>query len=237
MHEVEYPLDEPQPKIAISLQAPSIPWSAAYWQARYRQGGNSGMGSSGRLAQFKAEVVNQIVNENAITSVVEFGCGDGRQLQQAVYPGTYTGLDVSPEALRLCSERFSDDPSKRFLAADEDPGNAELSLSLDVIFHLVEDHTFERYMWQLFAHALRFVVIYASNRDEITRDAHVRHRNFSNWIMRQAPDWQLVRHVPNRYPFDPLAPNDTSFADFYIFGRKEPGCRPPSPLRRPKGPP
>jgi SAM-dependent methyltransferase len=221
MHEVVYPLSQAQLTLAIPSQAPAMPWSAAYWQARYSRGGNSGAGSSGRLAQFKAEVVNRIVNENGIASLVEFGCGDGRQLQLANYPGAYTGLDVSPEALRLCSERFPGDPNKRFLTADEDPGDAELSLSLDVIFHLVEDHTFDRYMWRLFAHALRFVVIYASNRDEITRDGHVRHRNFCNWIMQHVPDWQLARYIPNPYPFDPLAPNDTSFADFYIFDRKD----------------
>jgi SAM-dependent methyltransferase len=223
MQEVDYPLRQVQPATGTPSQAPAMPWSAAYWQARYRQGGHSGAGSSGRLAQFKAEIVNQIVNENGVTSVVEFGCGDGRQLQLARYPGTYIGLDVSPEALRLCLERFPGDTNKRFLTAGEDPGHAELSLSLDVVFHLVEDDIFDRYMRQLFGHALRFVVIYASNHEEITRDAHVRHRNFSNWIVQHVPDWQLVRCVPNPYPFDPRAPNDTSFADFYIFGRKDSG--------------
>lgn len=225
MQEVNHPHGRPEPEIAAVSQTRTQPWSAAYWQARYRQGGNSGAGSSGHLAQFKAEVINQIVSDNRITSVVEFGCGDGRQLQLADYPA-YTGLDVSPEALRLCLERFSDDPNKRFLAVGEDPGNAELSLSLDVIFHLVEDQTYDCYMSQLFAHALRFVVIYSSNRDEITRDVHVRHRNFSNWVMLREPDWQLVRCVPNRYPFDPRAPNVTSFSDFYIFGRNDANSAP-----------
>jgi SAM-dependent methyltransferase len=201
---------------------PSIPWSAAYWDARYRHGGHSGAGSSGRLAQFKADIVNQFVAGHGIKSVIEFGCGDGRQLQLAEYPA-YVGLDVSPEALRVCSERFSGDPDKRFLPADEDPGTAELTLSLDVIFHLVEDDTFHRYMQQLFACAFRFVVIYASDRDAITPDAHVRHRNISDWILRHMPQWQLLLHIPNAYPFDPHAPNDTSFADFHIFAPRPSG--------------
>ena len=34
-----------------------------------------------------------------------------------------------------------------------------------------------------------------------------------------APGWRLVGHVPNRYPYDPAAPEETSFADFYFFGQ------------------
>jgi hypothetical protein len=91
--------------------------------------------------------------------------------------------------------------------------------SLDVIFHLVEDDTFQQYMGQLFDHALRFVVIYSSNYDAMTPDPHVRHRRFSDWVEQRAPDWQRVLHVPNPYPFDPHAPEDTSFADFHVFAR------------------
>ena len=46
--------------------------SAAYWDARYRAGGNSGAGSYGRLAAFKAEVLNEFVRRRGIRSIVEF---------------------------------------------------------------------------------------------------------------------------------------------------------------------
>ena len=32
------------------------------------------------VANFKAEIINKLVEENGIDSVVEFGCGDGKQL-------------------------------------------------------------------------------------------------------------------------------------------------------------
>lgn len=211
--------DPPVPRALPFSTAPAVPWSAAYWDMRYRCGGHSGAGSSGHLAQFKADVVNRIVRRNGIASVIEYGCGDGRQLLLANYPGSYVGLDVSPEAVRLCSERFSGDPAKRFMTATEDPGTADMALSLDVIFHLVEDETFHHYMEQLFAHARRLVVIYSSDYDAVTPDAHVRHRRFSDWIADHAPDWQPVLHIPNPYPFDPCAPDDTSFADFHVFAR------------------
>jgi hypothetical protein len=45
-----------------------------------------------------------------------------------------------------------------------DLGRFDLELSLDVIYHLVEDEVFDAYMRSLFAHAGRFVVIYSSNK-------------------------------------------------------------------------
>ena len=201
---------------------PAIPWSAAYWQARYRGGGDSGAGSTGRLARFKAETVNRIVAENRVRSVVEFGCGDGRQLALADYP-CYVGVDVSSEAVRLCSERFADDASKIFATADKDPGEADLALSLDVVFHLVEDPTFDGYMRRLFDCARRFVVIYSSDCDQPTPNAHVRHRHVSGWADRHAPGWRRVGHVRNPYPYDPGNPTETSFADFLVFASEQAG--------------
>ena len=60
--------------------------SAQYWETRYRTGGDSGAGSYGRLAKFKAESINGFVRENGIHSVIEWGCGDGSQLSLAGIP-------------------------------------------------------------------------------------------------------------------------------------------------------
>jgi hypothetical protein len=196
--------------------------SAAYWDARYRAGGNSGAGSYGRLAAFKAEVLNEFVARRHIRSVVEFGCGDGAQLALADYP-SYDGIDVSPAALALCIERFARDPRKRFHRAGALPANFgpfDLALSLDVIYHLVEDDAFDAYMRELFDHAAAHVVIYASDRDAAGPSPHVRHRAFTPWVARQRPDWRLTGTLVNRYPFDPAAPDETSFADFHFFERR-----------------
>lgn len=68
-------------------QALRLPFrtSGDYWEQRYRQAGNSGAGSYGRLAEFKAEVLNEFVARHSIGSVVEFGSGDGNQLTLAKY--------------------------------------------------------------------------------------------------------------------------------------------------------
>ena len=74
--------------------------SKNYWEEHYQAGGNSGSGSYGRLASFKALIINEFVSENQISSVIEFGCGDGNQLALANYP-EYVGLDVSPTTIKI----------------------------------------------------------------------------------------------------------------------------------------
>ncbi len=194
--------------------------SDRYWEQRYVSGGDSGPGSYGKFALFKAEILNGFVAEHEVRSVIEFGCGDGNQLELAAYP-VYLGVDVSEAAIARCRERFRADPSKTFqLAKDYDGHRAELALSLDVIFHLVEDDVFERYMEALFQAATRFVIIYSSNRDEPAdrESMHVRHRRFSSWIDAHAPGWTLMAHVPNRYP-NQGDYRTGSFSDFFIYRR------------------
>lgn len=205
------------------LNKPKIEFktSPEYWDLRYKANGNSGSGSYGRLAQFKAEVINAFVAENQVQTVIEFGCGDGNQLNLARYK-RYTGVDVSTTAIRICQDQFGGDPTKTFLHSDQYRGEkAELALSLDVIYHLVEDEIFEKYMTDLFGAAERYVIIYATNSDdEVYNAAHVRHRRFTGWVEKNASGFKLMRHIPNRYPYSEADPDNTSFADFFIYERR-----------------
>jgi SAM-dependent methyltransferase len=201
--------------------AAPFPGSAAYWQQRYAAGGDSGAGSYGKFALFKARVLNALFDEVGIESAIEFGCGDGNQLQLLAVR-EYVGVDVSVEAITLCRSRFAGVPGRRFLLAEEAAreGTAlrcDAALSLDVIYHLVEDVAFEGYMRRLFAAATRCVVVYSSNRNADEGDgAHVRHRRFTDWVDAHEPRWRLLRHVPNEHPY--LGDWRTgSFADFYIY--------------------
>jgi SAM-dependent methyltransferase len=186
--------------------------SADYWDARYSRGGTSGAGSQGRLVAHKAAVINSIVALNGIAHVADFGCGDGTLLGMLEVPA-YTGLDASPHALRHCATRF---PQHRFLPLCEarQAGPADLCLSVDVIFHLVEDGVFADHLAALFGAASGLVLIYASNTDP-----HVRHRRFTSTIAATFPDWRLCAHLPNPYPYDPAQPQATSFADFFVYAR------------------
>jgi hypothetical protein len=194
--------------------------SARYWENRYAEGRNSGAGSYNRLARFKAEIINDFVARHHVRSVIEFGCGDGSQLELAHYP-SYIGIDVSPTVLAATADRFATDATKRFVHSSEvrPEHRAELALSLDVIYHLVEDAVFDEYMRQLFDSATRFVIIYSSNEDRVADSVHVRHRRFTDWIESHRPDFRETGVVKNRFPEDIRDPDNTSFADFYFFER------------------
>jgi hypothetical protein len=195
--------------------------SAEYWEQRYKSGGNSGAGSYNRLAEFKAEFLNGFVDERQVASVIEYGSGDGAQLKLAQYP-SYTGVDISTKAVEMCRALFANDPSKRFFQPDALPAGtmADLALSLDVIYHLVEDMTFDAYMRQLFSSARRFVIVYSSNMVIDWPVKHVRHREFTRWVAEHEPEWCLLSRVKNPYPYDDADSDRTSFADFYVFGQR-----------------
>ena len=197
-----------------------FPGSCRYWEDRYSAEGNSGVGSYGKFAAFKAEVINAFVATRGVQSVVEFGCGDGNQLMLARYP-TYAGYDVSETVVRQCQRLFAGDATKTFALMSQYRGErADLALSLDVIYHLVEDRVFEDYMRTLVAAAHRYMIIYASNSDDNReyQGPHIKHRKFSTWLQRNALGWELLEHIPNRYPYRGDY-TEASFAEFFIYGR------------------
>ncbi len=191
--------------------------SQTYWENRYVAGGTSGVGSYDVQAQYKADFINGFVRDSRVASVIEFGCGDGNQLELAEYR-LYLGIDVAAPAIERCIQSFAQDGSKSFMTYDvrafADRArflHADLALSLDVVFHLVEDDVFEAYMRALFNAADRFVIIYARDRDEAPPlKRHVRWRKFTPWVERNVTGWKLSQLEPA-----PLA----EYQDFHVFTR------------------
>lgn len=201
---------------------PVFEGSRQYWEERYKANRNSGSGSYGRLSEFKAEVLNSFVAANQIQTVIEYGCGDGNQLLLAKYP-KYIGIDVSKKAISICKKIFKKDKTKSFYLYESSKAKvatADLSLSLDVIYHLVEDEVFEDYMKRLFKASTKFVIIYSSNFDEHSAD-HVRSRKFTNWIDNNVSQYWLQKdYIKNIYPYNEEDHKNTSMADFYIYQKK-----------------
>ena len=192
--------------------------SRLYWERRYAKGRHSGAGSRGKLAAFKAEVLNRFVAENGIETVIEYGCGDGHQLSLSNYPH-YVGFDVSATAVRACRVAFASDRTKIFKETRHYGGEtADLTLSLDVIYHLVEDEVYEAYMDRIFSSSKKFCIIYSTDCETLGRlePKHIRHRTFSAWVESNAKNWRLESHIPNRHPYRDDQ-GEGSFADFYIF--------------------
>ncbi len=197
----------------------SFPGSGNYWEKRYLSGGDSGAGSYQELSLFKAKIINNfILNEN-VESVIEFGCGDGNQLKLMDYK-KYLGIDISPTIISKCKKLFSKDKSKSFLTYQQYKNqSAELSLSLDVIYHLVEDKVYEDHLKKVFDSSHKFVIIYSSDF-ESNNEWHVRHRKFTRWIEKNRNDFELIKKIKNEYPF--MGDNNKgSFSDFFIYSKRK----------------
>jgi len=195
--------------------------SGEFWNRHYKNNGNSGTGSYHRLAEFKAEIVNHFLIQEKIKTVIEIGCGDGNQLSLIHYDN-YTGVDVSEVIIEKNRQKYQNDKNKRFfctLTEREKYINQkyEMSLSMDVIFHLLEDEIFYNYMEDLFLVAEKYVLIYSSNHEEYTRWPEYRHRNFISYIQEKISGWKLHQFIPNRYPYQIGKEETTSASDFYIF--------------------
>ena len=201
--------------------------SADYWEERYADGGNSGSGSYHELARFKAEVLNELVADRQFRSVIEFGCGDGHQLSLMKYP-QYTGLDVSKTAVQHCIKQYAVDTTKSFFLYDSLAFadnhvlfQADLSLSLDVLYHLVEDTIYDAYLAHLFQAGKQMVIIYSQNTPQPTRKTlpHVRLRHVTQDVEQRFARWELTKVVENRYPRAEFKEKGSD-AHFYIYEPK-----------------
>lgn len=195
--------------------------SAEFWNNLYANSGNSGTGSYNRLAEFKAEVVNNLICEKAIQTVAEIGCGDGNQLSLIHYPH-YVGIDVSKVIIEKDREKFRDFKNYSFFHSLTEREkyihkSFDMTISMDVIFHLLEEDVFQAYMDDLFTLASKYVVIYSSNHEEYTRWPEYRHRNFTGYVAKHHPEWELIRYIPNKYPYIIGQEEMTSASDFYIY--------------------
>lgn len=170
-----------------------------YWDRRYREGRTSGSGSEGEEGFYKAEYVNDFIHENGVTSVIDWGCGDGQVLELLkVGPAhspyvAYTGIDVSPTILNRNRKHF-----REFVFATPDeaqiPGGewtADLALSMDVLFHLPDDADYFAYLNQLFNSATRFVVVYSTNHAGGRTARHVLRREFTPDVAKHFPEWRM----------------------------------------------
>ncbi len=180
-------------------------FSRRYWEARYRWGGNSGKGSRGDIAARKAEFVTTFCREHDVASLVELGSGDGVCASQ-IRVAQYLGLDLSQDAILRARRRVSS-PTHRFATiAGDSPevivdkvrsyhdGDLPLvSLSMDVILHLVEDSVFEAYLKTLFAISARYIVVFSSDADG-PDEIHVRHRAYARRFLADFPVRQIQAH-------------------------------------------
>lgn len=191
--------------------------SSNYWENRYKSGGNSGAGSYNKKAKYKAETLNKIIDKYSITNLIEFGCGDGNNLYyyNIAY---YTGLDVSKTAIQICVDKYKNDPRKSFLYYQPNLFKSgglksELTISFEVIFHLVEDEAYNKYMHDLFNTSSKYVLVCSSDNDNLKdTSTHVKHRNFTQNV---PISFKLIETIQTPQEGELKG----FFSDFFLFER------------------
>jgi len=178
--------------------------SKEYWENRYKSGGNSGIGSQGIIAEYKAKIINDFVIDNNIQTACELGCGDW--LFSLFTIPDYTGFDVS----QFVIDRNKMNYNHKFTTSMADLTTYDLTISMDVILHLIEQDVYLQYMKDLFRLSNKYVIIYSTNKDEVLGGIHNLFRKF----MPDVPqEFKLIKFLDNPYKGD-----DTQ-ADFFIFER------------------
>lgn len=197
--------------------------SIEYWEERYKNGGNSGSGSYNKLAEFKANVLNEFIRTNRINTMVEWGFGDGNQVGLLQIP-SYVGYDVSKTAMEICNQKFQKDQSKEFRYYDGTRMDHEeffdMAISLDVLYHLVEEKNYCDYLYNLFHSAKRFVAIYSSDFEAVQKEQHIKRRKFTEYVKNNFPEWNLISIVKNPYLYDGSDCSDMSNSNFYFYKRQ-----------------
>lgn len=191
-----------------------------YWDNRYATGGNSGSGSRGLLVQYKADVINQIVAENDIESILDLGCGDGTMLL-LLGVDKYYGFDISPIVIGMCKKELEVSGITEFGVYNVDPlPTVDMAISMDVLFHITDMDALKSYLKDLFGHANKMVVIYAYDYDSSDKDKfspHYKPVKFTSIIKEQHPEWMLSQHIENKFPVKEFGTAKGSYSDFYIY--------------------
>ena len=199
-----------------------------YWDNRYSTAVGAGAGSRGRLYEFKLRTVQRIVDEYKVGSVVDLGCGDGRQLKDLKVK-KYRGLDISPKAIDLASEHAGKGRTYAILNEDSaaDGNIADMAISLDVLFHLPKGQ-YEAHLDELFRFAEKYVLIYAPN--ETGKDKPLRgHMFFSEFVkdVKARFGVEPIEVIKNEFPVVGKNPTaNTSYCNFYLFEVKKAKVKP-----------
>ena len=167
--------------------------SKQYWIDRYKNGGFSGAGSRGDEANHKADLVNYWITMLNIKTIQDYGVGDAYQVSLLTGYSFYTGYDISQECVDKCSLLPNSGIMYFTTDINEIDNDADLALSLDVIFHLVEDDVYHQYLKMLFENKHKYVIIYGYSKDDNQGMAvHMKMRDFLKDIAELYKDFELI---------------------------------------------
>jgi hypothetical protein len=187
----------------------------SYWDNRYKNNYDTGIQSQGILLEKQIQFTNDLIDKHHLTSVIEWGCGDGHMLLQ-LHLKKYIGLDISSWSIKRCKEQFKEDSSKEFFLVNDYhlDSNHDLALSLgNVISSIPDRNDFIQYMQNLFNSSQQFVCIFSPD-EESEQYGHIKAWKFSDYVSEHLPQWELIDKKETGYPYKP---GDPLKASFFIY--------------------
>ena len=146
-----------------------------FWNRKYAEGGISGRGSIGKYRTWKWAKIRDVIGN--FREVIDVGCGDlkfwehpiaNKILNQRRFK--YLGIDISDEIITR-NRKFA--PGLKFICAPSHkpiPGEAEVVLALDLLFHIMDHGNFEETLQQLCKASKLWIVIYSWQKNPFEKD-------------------------------------------------------------------
>lgn len=167
-----------------------------YWEHRYAKFGDSGDGSKGSNYEFKRDYINNIIKKYNIKSIVDFGCGDGKQIKELIVD-EYYGIDVASSAVNMCRQLYAHKRLYRFdTSEDANLKTYDLAMSIDVIYHITDYNDYINYLRKLFS-CSKYVLLYANYGMRDSNADHIVARNNLEEIERLNLCRKLIEKQPH----------------------------------------
>jgi SAM-dependent methyltransferase len=166
--------------------------SKKYWEQRYLNNGNSGLGSYGDEADFKSKYINLIIKDKEIKSINDFGCGDGNQISLLNNFESYVGFDVSKTILQKNKFKFGNNKKYSFVFDVKEMKETDLVMSIDVIYHIIEDKLYNEHIDNLFSLSNKYVLVYGVNTEDTNTVPHMKYRKFVDDVSEKYPEFKLI---------------------------------------------
>lgn len=180
------------------------------WEDRYVNKGNSGFGSYQKdLYDYKLGFVRDVITQYNIKTVFDYGCGDGHVVSEIIAGrdvDSYIGIDLSPYIIEQNRKKYKD---KIYYTLEEynfdQKETFDLVISLDVIYHIMEEAFYYETLSKLFELSKKYVLIYAVDKD-LLYSGHMHFRRFTN-------------KIPNNYKLvkSEKTPNEQMETTFYLY--------------------
>ena len=135
-----------------------------FWEQRYQSDPalGSGAGSRGEFAEHKQQLLQRLVDDHAIGSILDVGCGDIEVTRELRFAGSYTGIDLSPT---IVARNRNLRPEWQFLEGDflalarQEPLRADLVIGFDVLIHQHDPGVYRTFVRELVAAANRMAIL------------------------------------------------------------------------------